>query len=61
MYKFDVPYMSEIAGAMVLGGIIGNSDFIGFGNITKTELLDIIGRQINREPKALKLLLADHA
>lgn len=50
----EFPYMDALAAGVFLGGVLGNSDIIKWGNITKSELLDIIERQVNSDPEALK-------
>ena len=44
-----------------MGGVLGNSDIFRLGNITKSELLDIIERQVNSDPEAIRHLNDENA
>lgn len=59
--SFTFPFMDWMAAGAFLMTLLLNSDYVGWDNVTKKQLLSIIERQVNNDPDAQRIIAAKNA
>lgn len=59
--NFTFPFMDWMAAGAFLMTLLLNSDYVGWDNVTKKELLSIIEKQVNEDPEAQRVIAAKQA